>query len=259
MPLAAYTTDIESVPEAIRDEYIKDGEGYKLNVQESNGYVLENVEALKSALNKERKSRSEYEKQLSAYRSKMEGFDIDSAKEAMERLKELEQFDPKSEAEKLALEKFEAQKKRLETQIAKQYEAKIQNEYEPYKAKYEKMDAQLRRELINNTALAAIASENGDAELLLPHVVGKMKMVINDDGEYESVFVDSKGEVMYDNKGAPLQARNYVASLKERFPAAFKVDVKSGSGAKDSKASAKSSEITFSEFLRSAPANSRII
>lgn len=262
MALAAFVQDLEAVPEHFREEYVEDSElgGYKLNVEEVNGFVLENVDALKGALSKERKARSDYEKQLSSFKSKYADLDADQAREAMQRLQELEKFDPKSEAEKLAQEKYEAQKKRLESSIVNKYEAQIKNEFEPLKQKYQVVEAQLRKEMVTGAALSAISAEDGDIDLLLPHVVSKMKFEMNDDGKFETSVIGSDGEPMYNNKGQLMTPRELVSSLKTKFPAAFKSKAKPGSGTPSSGSpSTPSGELSFAEALRNVPPGGRFI
>jgi hypothetical protein len=262
MALAAFVESIESVPEHIRDEYVEDTElgGYKLNVQEAKGFVLENVDALKSALSKERKSRSDFEKQLTSLKTKYVDIDVDAAKEAMQKLAEFEKFNPQTEAEKIAQEKYEAQKKRLENSVASRYEAQIKNEYEPLKEKYKIVESQLKKEMVTGSALAAISAEDGDVDLLLPHVVGKMKFEMNDKGAFETLVVGSDGEPMYNNKGQPMTPRELVSSLKTKFPAAFKSNAKAGGGVKSTEGIQPSNNtMSFADALRNAPPGGRII
>ena len=62
--LLTYVENLDSIDENLRDFYkpVEEGEGYVLNAEPANGYTIENVEALKLTLGKERSSRKEFEK-----------------------------------------------------------------------------------------------------------------------------------------------------------------------------------------------------
>lgn len=244
MPLKAIVDDVETLDEGVREFYVKDEESgvFRLDVEEVNGYTLENTEGLKSALTKERKAAKDYEKQIKTYKERYDGLDPDEARTAMQKLEELSQFDPQSEAEKIAQEKYETQRKRLETSLNKQWEAKIKNEYEPIAEKYKSVESQLRKELVHSAALKAIAEEDGDVDLLLPHVVGKMKFELSDNNEYKAFIADKDGEPVYNNKGLPMSTREFVSSLKTKFPGAFKSDAQSGGGSRSSNSDSKTSD-----------------
>lgn len=236
MPVKSFVEDVNEVEESIREFYVQDETlgGYKLDVEAVNGLVLENVDSLRSALNKERKSAKDFEKKYREVSTKFDGIDLEEYSEIKTKYEELSKLDPEKEAERLALEKYETQKKRLETQLTKQFEAKIATEYEPIKQKYTTVETQLRQQMVRGNALAAIAAEEGDVDLLLPHVEGKMKFEINDEGEFETYLADNSGEPLYNDKGEKMKTREFVASLKSKFPGAFKSTVKSGGGTQSS-------------------------
>ena len=237
MPLATFVEDVEILDEAVREYYkpMEEGEGYILDVEPVNGFVVENVDSLRSALTKERKAAKDYKKKVETYESKYADLDPDEYKAAMDKIEELSQFDPEKEADKLAEEKYNAQKKRLETQVNKQWEAKINNEYEPYKQKYSVLENQLRQTMVRGEALKAIAEEDGDVDLLLPHVESKIKFEMEQTGDVRTYLMDKDGEPLYNDKGAEMSTREFVSSLKGRFPSAFKSKAKSGGGMEQSR------------------------
>src|SRR5665213_566055 len=54
MPVAIFVDNLDSVPEALRDEYVPDGERFKLNLTDLDAVTESKAVALKSALVKER-------------------------------------------------------------------------------------------------------------------------------------------------------------------------------------------------------------
>jgi len=235
MSLVTFVEDVSTLDESVQSFYKETEGGFILDAMPANGYVIENVDNLKSALTKERKTVKDYEKKVKTYESKYADIDPEEYKSAMEKIEELSQFDPEKEADKLAQEKYEANKKRLEATITKQYEAKIKNEYEPVKQKYDVVVKQLEKELRTAAAVKALAAEEGDADLLLPHVLNKLKFSQKDDGSFETYVTDDSGEVAYNQKAEPLSVQELVQSMKGKFPGAFKSTARSGGGAQQNR------------------------
>lgn len=242
MAVAAVVDDINSIDEAVREHYVKDEASgkFRLDVTAVDGYVLENVDGLNKALKSERKLRGDFEKKTKEYEAKYKDVDLEEIEEIRTKYDELSKIDPTKESERLAQEKYEAQKKRLETTLTKQWETKIANEYEPSKKKAEVLEKQLKNVLVQSAALKAIAEEEGEVDLLLPHVIGKMKFEMNtDENKFETYLVGEDGEPMYNTKGQKMATREFVASLKTKFPAAFKSTVKPGGGTNPNKQGGK--------------------
>lgn len=239
--------DFESIDEAIKPFYASSEDGYALQVEASDGWALENIDGLKSSLQKERKLRSSFEKQAKELATRYSDIDIEEYKSAMEKLEEMSSFNPEMEAEKLAAQKLDTQKKKIESAIAKQWEAKFEAEHTPLLAKYNKIEAQLKDQMIRGAALQAIAENDGDVDLLLPHVVSKMKFDMTEDG-FTTELVD-KGEPLYNNRGEPLSPSEYVGSiLKEKFPAAFASKSRAGGG-KPPENGSKKPEVSLGEKI----------
>ena len=73
--LDAFVESIESVDEALRGEYKQVEGGFQLDVKPTNGFALENVEGLKSALGKERNSVSSLTKEINKIKKEFDGID----------------------------------------------------------------------------------------------------------------------------------------------------------------------------------------
>ena len=102
MALAAITTE---APKGFEEHYTKLDDGrFRLNVEASDGYALEDISGLKSALSKERANRESLERKV----SDLGDLDPAEARKAMQELEELRQLDPRAEADKLAQAKIDA-------------------------------------------------------------------------------------------------------------------------------------------------------
>lgn len=221
MAIKAIVTKLEDAPEALREHYAeKDGKFY-LSVDAVDGYALEDVTGLKSALGAERTKRE----QLEAAVVKFKDLDPDKARAALTELEELKKIDPSKEADKIANTKFEAAKAQL---------------MESHKREIEARDGRLGKltGLVDNLArrqeaIAAIAAEKGSVDLLLPHVLSVTKSEIGDEAEAVKIKVlQPDGNERVNGKGEAMSIRELVAEMKgsETFARAFDGDGHTGSG-----------------------------
>lgn len=221
MAIKAIVTKLDDAPEALREHYAeKDGKFY-LAVEPVDGYALEDVSGLKSALGAERTEREK----LQAAVVKFKDIDPDKAREALAKLEELGSIDPAKEADKLANTKFEAAK----AQLLEKHSQEIGERDGRIKKLTDAMDKLVRQA----AATAAIAEAKGSVELLLPHVLNHTRVKETDDGEFVVEVVDAKGNVRIgDSKGAPLDLKGLVAEMRqsETFSRAFDGDGHSGTG-----------------------------
>jgi len=233
MSLVTFVEDVTTLDAAIQPFYkaLDDG-GFILDAMSVNGYVVENTEGLKTALAKERLSAKTLDKKVKTLETKFAEVDPDVYRETLLKLEEMSAFDPAKESDKLALEKYETNKKRLESTITKQFELKIKTDYEPTMLKYKAAEDQLRKTLVDSVAVNALLAEGGDESLLLPHMKSALNFYVKEDGTFGSDVVGADGEPIYNNKGERISAMEYASTvLKVKFPGAFKSTVKTGGGA----------------------------
>ncbi len=131
------------------------------------------------------------------------------------------------EAERKAAEEsgnFEALEKQLKEQHAKELDTE--------KSKGEKLTRSLENYLVRAAATKAIADAEGAVDLLLPHVIDRLRVMENDDGHFARV-VDAAGQpVVQDAQGTPMTIDTLVTGeMKEKFPSAFKGTGATGGGA----------------------------
>jgi len=243
MSLSAVVTQetLDALSEDMQEHYSPseaDAAQHILQVDPSAGLELVDPTKLKSALQTERASAAALTKQLKAF----DGItDPVAAVAALAKIKELGDKinnldDPalKKELEdhKASLvAKFESDKKQLTT--------KHQTEVEKLTGANKTLHNQLTDNLISSAAIAAIASEKGSVDLLLPVVKSRMQMKETDDGRLRVVIVDKDGTERISTKSGstdPMLVAELVVEMKAdaKFARAFDGTSSSGSGASGS-------------------------
>lgn len=217
---------------AVAEHYEEDGGKYYLKVEPVDGFALENISGLKSALSKELERRKEAEGKL----KKFGGIDPDDAREAISKLEELSAVDPKAEADKIAAAKIDAAVKKM----AAQHKEEVERLKGSIQSQREQLDKLVRTDAITKAIIAA----DGNVDLLGPLINQHTR--INDDGRLE--LVDTDGLPMLANSGKPLELEEYVTQLKNdrRFGGAFKSSGAAGSGAHPKTAGGESGAVTMS-------------
>lgn len=201
-------------------EPMDDG-GYRLRVEPANGYELQNVGGLKSALEKERGRAEKLERQMKRYAD----LDPDKAREALAKWEELAQIDPAKEADRIAHEKVQA--------ATKQLHEKAQNEIKAREDRITQLVSVLQETLIDREATAALAEAKGSVDLLLPHVQRYTRVREADNGRFTVEIVDGEGNArIKDSSGAPMTIKDLVAEMRnsDKFGRAFEASGQSGAG-----------------------------
>jgi len=226
MSLKSKVNNIDEVDENVRGFYKETDNGFILDVEANDGYALEDVGGLRSALSKERALKQEAEKRAGQY-SKLGDLDADTIEQKLNRLQELEALDPTKEADKIA----DAKLKSLQEQMS----TKHQKELEALKGEAGKYQSQLNRVLIDDSAKSAILAAGGDADtvtFMLPYV--KESLRLRDAGEgFITEVVDANGHPQIgDSNGNPMTVGQLVESMKSQatWSKAFPGKNKSGGG-----------------------------
>lgn len=202
--------ELAGLPEGIRGFYEEKDGAFVLGVD-----GIEDTSGLKSALDKERKARSDYEKTVRQYqglgKSPEEIAELVKAQEESEKNK-LEQ---KGEWEKLKAQLLDSHKKELSAR-----DEAVQ-----------KMKGTLESYLVDAAATEAIAAAKGIPQLLLPHVKSAVK-VIEEDGKYQVRVVGPDGSPRMNAKGEFLGIKDFVSEMRESevFSRAFDGSGTTGSG-----------------------------
>ncbi|WP_156137627.1 hypothetical protein [Methyloceanibacter caenitepidi] len=226
MALKAVIEKLEDVSEGLREEYRpgtadegKEGK-FVLNVESVEGYALEDVNGLKTALGKERTQREKLERDV----VKFKDLDPDKARAALEELEELKKIDPNKEADKIANSKFEAAK----AQLLEKHNGEIASRDE----RIGHLAGTVQQLLVDQVATAALAEAKGAVDLLLPHVQRHTR-VKETDGKFVVEVVDGEGNArIADSKGTPMGIKDLISEMKasDTFGRAFDASGQSGSG-----------------------------
>lgn len=226
MALEPIVESLDSVPEAVRAEY-KEVQGtgkFILDVVPKEGYALENIEGLKSALSKERGQVGELSNRLQAFGE----LDPQDLKQKLAKLQELETLDPVKEADKIAEAKAKSQ---IDQVVAKHREelGKVNGNVEKYKT-------QLQKLLVDDAAKAAILSAGGNEKTIaymLPEIKRHLSLTENQDGTFITQVRDEFGNPRIgDATGSAMTVGQLVEELKgtELWAPAFPGKNKSGGG-----------------------------
>jgi hypothetical protein len=223
--LQAQLDSLDGLPEAIASEYAKGDDGkFLLQVGATNGFALENVNGLKTALGKERENVATANAKLLRFGELEPG----AAHAALLKVQEMQDWTPDQKSKEAA----EAQISQLNSKHGKEM-AKVADEAADLRN-------QLKGQLVTNDATAAIVAAGGNVELLLPHVEKQMKMA-DVDGKYVAQVIDDDGIPRVSMKTGSTDSMGIgelVESMKslENFAPAFAGSGASGSGAFGSRA-----------------------
>ena len=219
-------------------EHYKDISGVlTLDVGSVDGLELGNPTVLKSTLQKERVSREAMEKNLKLF----EGLDPEVARDAMTKIKEMDDWDPD--------EKLKQHKQQFETALIKKLEKesgqlakKLNEQIATQGTDIETLTLQLGKSLIDSAAVAAISEAKGSVQLLLPVIRSLVRMVKKDGNVVvEVVGSDSLARLSTKpNNTDPMTITELVEELKKSPDYARAFD---GSGASGSGASGGATEI----------------
>lgn len=211
-----------NLPDNLKTEYKKREDGtYLLEVTGSNGFALENVTGLKSALSKEREAKEKAEAKIAAFKD----LDPEKARDALAKVAEMDGWD-----------KDEKTKQLVEAETKKLIE-KHNGETAKLTAREKTLLNALTGALIDSEATAAIAEQKGNVDLLAPIVRRYAKLEENDDG-FKVRVVDDDGTnriTLQTGKTDPMGIREFVNDVlrkDERYQAAFGGSGSTGGGAK---------------------------
>jgi len=170
--------------EAIQPEYVEKDGMYFLDAEAvkvgNSLYSLEDVSGLKSALSKERKASEDAKRMLAAY----EGVDVDEAKTALDKVKEMSSWTPEQKVQELIEQK--------EKKLSKEYGAQIQAKEELLKTRTVQLDNLLK----TTAATQALLASDGDdktVKLMLPHILNQLVIREKDDGSRHLRIIDEDG------------------------------------------------------------------
>jgi len=222
-----------------KGEYVKDGEGFRLDVEEINGLKLANASALSANASSAIAEKAKVEKKLKGLQEKVGDFDLNLLPQAREALEKMDGWDPD---EKLAAHKkqFEEQTKNAFANEYSQKEKHLLEESNKLTAILGSRTEQLKRALFESHALALCSQFNAD-----PSIVSVMRDrgMVNweedqENGELSLVVMDDHGNkklsIGPEGKMVPTSLEDLFKECRnkpDKWGIFFRPPDKSGSGA----------------------------
>ncbi len=211
MGLKLRVDTLDSVPEALRANYVEKDGGFQLQVDG----IDETISKLSDA---SRKAAKEAESER-LRRKKWEEFG-----KTPEEIASILDVQAKLDEEKAAKA---GEWDKLRAQMNEKHAQEIKAREDRLAAK----DKAIHRHLIDSQATSAIAAAKGVPDLLLPHVQRHVRVQEKDE-DYQVVVVNAAGDPRVNGKGDPLTITDLVAEMRqsEIFGRAFDGSGQSGSG-----------------------------
>lgn len=206
MSLQAIVESLDDVPEALRDQYVENGDGkFKLDVQ---GVEFpDDVAPLKNALDREKAQRREFAKKLKQF----DGVDLEKYNELLEKQREAE--------EKKLLDEGEVEKliEKRTLRMREDHEKELQET----KQKLTHLESKLRSEVVTSKVNKAAVAANvlDEKSLRLIEMMAANSIKFKDDGTY-AIFEGD--EEQFGSDGQPLSIEEWMTDLASEYPNLFK-------------------------------------
>lgn len=217
---------VDSLPVEAKALYTKNAEGK---------YVLDPVmrkrldtSGLNTALTTERKKAKELEKLVSGFR----GLGLGETPE--EALAAIQAAQDDADDGTPAGDKKVAKLEELRAKLKAEFEGTLKTEVSKREEQLNKMQRALQKNMVEREAIAALAKHEGSQDLLLPHIVGRLGLVEDDNGNMAVRVLDKDGDPLSDGLGGFMSVDTFVANMRAdaKYAVAFKASGKGGSGAK---------------------------
>ena len=216
--------DINTVPEHFRGAYVAGDDGVHTIAEGSKGLV-EAVTGLTRSLSASRREAKDLKGKAITPESVLSQIgEFDSTDAVKDHIAGLT-----TQLEEAAANGNKVNLDKMRADMDKAFEA----EREGYKATTAKMQGSLEKYMIQAAATSALAAAKGNADLLLPHVMGKVK-VVEDGDDYVVRVLDEAGDYRGDGKGGFMAITDLIAEMKasETYATAFESEAPKGTGAK---------------------------
>lgn len=245
--LKAVVTDLNTVDEGIRGFYTEKDGRFVLNVTATDGYELDNVGGLRTALSAERRNATEANGKLKAF----EGIDPNAARTALQTLQGLDglpdvatikdrlikyddlvKLDPAKKADEIAAQKVEAAVSNLKTQFTAR-ELELVNEKKAADEALTKARTTINTLMLDNTLKSELAKLDvlDDARDVVELLAKQSLRLSEINGQYVVEVLDASGNVrIKDAQMTPLSVGEFLAEMREKRPSLFKPDDKRGLG-----------------------------
>jgi len=233
--------EFNKLTELEKANYIQMQDGfYMLQVEQSDGFALENITGLKKTVETLRAMEKTLKEELKHLKETYEGIDPEAAKNALNKYDEIKSWNADEKTKEVI-----ANNKR---ELVKQHEIEIG------KAKTELDDTrnQLHEAIVTTKIVEALQTAQGNVELLTPHVKRFVRMTKGADGKFYPEVINDNGEPRIgDSKGSPMTIPQLIEEMKSNrvYAPAFVGANSSGSGNAASGSSASKSTSTVVKVI----------
>lgn len=220
MALKAILSTLEGLTEEEQKHYSEKEGKFYLDVTSVDGLELSDVQGLRNTVKTLRNEKSELETVVDQFSD----LDPAVAREAIAKVKKIEDGEYEFDKDEAFNQKLEAERKKM----AEKHMAEI----EGIKNKNQSLHSQLEKVFVDNVAMEAITKKdpNANTRLLLPHIKSRLKAEETENGMFRTVVLDEAGQNDIDGQGQPVSIDSLVDEMVQTFPEAFSGHGSSGMG-----------------------------
>ena len=175
MAIKAIINSIDDVDETLRGLYVEKDDKFILDVTVVDGFALEDVSGLKSALRKKTEDWKKRGQELKAF----DGITPDDARDAIKKIEDMGNEPDVETKIKEGIALREKQRADLHKKEVGQRDTRIKH-----------LLSKLEGTLIDGSVIKAINENKGNVELLVPHIRKFVRMTESDDGEFATQVLD---------------------------------------------------------------------
>jgi len=211
----------DELSETEQQHYTEREGKFYLDVLTVNGFALEDVKGLKTTVEKLRANEKKLQTDLTVIQERFEDIDPEEAREAIKKYDEVKNWD----GDQKVREAVEASKRELVKAHKKEVEI-LQDELAD-------SQTQLTDAIVDTKVVEALQKEEGNVELLLPHIKKHVRMAKNSAGKWiPEVTNDANEPRVGDSDGNPMTIAQYIQEIKTQktFAACFPGANATGSG-----------------------------
>lgn len=236
----------ESLSDEMKEHYIERDGKFVLDVTKTDGLCLENVDGLKSTVEKLRASEKTLQTEVKTvenvlktaqtdhkeFVTKYTGIDPVAAKSALDKIDEIKNWDGETkvrEAVQIAEQRTEQKMQSKLDEVVSQNTTKV----EELEGNLADSQSQLQEAIVTSKIIEAISKEGGNVDVLMPHVRNQVVMAKDSHGKWRPEVVKSDGTPRIgDSAGNDMTITQLVAEMKtqDTFAACFPGTNSSGSG-----------------------------
>jgi hypothetical protein len=248
--LKAMLENLDGLDEKEAQHYTEKDGKFFLDVTKVDGLGLENVDGLKKTVEtlrtSEKNLRSEVktaENALREHQDKFKEIDPDAARNALNKIDDIKNWD----GEKKVREAVTVAEQRMQIKIDALVEQHT-TEKTGLEKEIDDSQTQLQEAIVTTKIVEAIHNEEGNVNVLMPHVKLQVKMVKGSNGKYKPEVVNEAGDprIGGKNDGADMTITELVQEMKSNstFASCFAGANASGSGKANSSESNSTNKIT---------------